>query len=360
MRLLLSCLLLLMSPSLLAAPEGPDLVLESGPAQAWIEVLPDRLDLNFDLFVHNRGEQALVLREIEMRAFDAQGRQLLVRRLDGNGVRPSLHTVPERNIAAGQAITVFNPFPSFAPELLPARLQFTVTAAAEGDDAAPRVATLEVHPRLRTQRARLRLPLGGRVLNWDGHDAQAHHRRFDYRFAPLAAMGFASNFMRYGYDFVQVDEAGAMHSGDGSRNQDWPVFGAPVLAAGDGRVVAASDVAADDRRFDESLVATRPMVLFGNHVVIDHGHGEFSLYAHLQQASATVRAGDRVRAGQPIARVGASGSALFPHLHFELRDGVDTRAEGLPSCFADLQLWPQQTVHACATPDSGRIAISAR
>ncbi|PTL82866.1 hypothetical protein DAT35_18020 [Vitiosangium sp. GDMCC 1.1324] len=41
------------------------------------------------------------------------------------------------------------------------------------------------------------------------------------------------------------------------------------------------------------------MELAGNVVVIDHGGGEYSLLAHMQQGSVTVKAGDKVRAGQP-------------------------------------------------------------
>ncbi|MGH8237369.1 MAG: peptidoglycan DD-metalloendopeptidase family protein, partial [Steroidobacteraceae bacterium] len=54
------------------------------------------------------------------------------------------------------------------------------------------------------------------------------------------------------------------------------------------------------------------MVLFGNYVVIDHGNGEFSHLGHLKPGSVQVAAGDKVRAGQPIAQVGTSGSSLFP------------------------------------------------
>lgn len=51
-------------------------------------------------------------------------------------------------------------------------------------------------------------------------------------------------------------------------------------------------------------------------VLLDHGAGYQSLYAHLQQVN--VRPGDRVMAGTAIAAVGSSGKATGPHLHFEL------------------------------------------
>lgn len=60
---------------------------------------------------------------------------------------------------------------------------------------------------------------------------------------------------------------------------------------------------------------------YGNYVVIDHGNGVVTLYAHHKLN--LVRDGDIVRRGQKIAEVGRSGNATGPHLHFELKvDGT--------------------------------------
>ncbi len=56
---------------------------------------------------------------------------------------------------------------------------------------------------------------------------------------------------------------------------------------------------------------------YGEAVEIDHGNGLTTLYAHA--AELLVREGDRVTQGQLIARVGHSGRATGPHLHFEVR-----------------------------------------
>lgn len=56
---------------------------------------------------------------------------------------------------------------------------------------------------------------------------------------------------------------------------------------------------------------------YGNLVVVAHRAGMTSWYAHL--ASVAVRPGECVVAGTPIGRVGATGNATGPHLHFELR-----------------------------------------
>ena len=55
---------------------------------------------------------------------------------------------------------------------------------------------------------------------------------------------------------------------------------------------------------------------FGNLVVVDHGHGVNSLYAHLSERMVDV--GDTVERGQVIARSGATGRVTGPHLHFSL------------------------------------------
>lgn len=56
---------------------------------------------------------------------------------------------------------------------------------------------------------------------------------------------------------------------------------------------------------------------YGQAVEIDHGAGITTLYAHASEL--LVAEGETVRKGQPIARVGETGRATGPHLHFELR-----------------------------------------
>jgi septal ring factor EnvC (AmiA/AmiB activator) len=58
---------------------------------------------------------------------------------------------------------------------------------------------------------------------------------------------------------------------------------------------------------------------FGNLVIIDHGNNYMSVYGYNQSVSGSV--GDNVRAGQTIARVGATGGQVDPALYFEIRNG---------------------------------------
>jgi murein DD-endopeptidase MepM/ murein hydrolase activator NlpD len=78
--------------------------------------------------------------------------------------------------------------------------------------------------------------------------------------------------------------------------------GDPVYASHDGRVVIANNHSLNSR--------------YGNTILLDHGHGYQTLYAHLDSFS--VQPGTRVHAGQQIGAVGSSGFVTGPHLHFEL------------------------------------------
>ena len=91
------------------------------------------------------------------------------------------------------------------------------------------------------------------------------------------------------------------HSG-----QDFAVpSGTTVVAAHGGTVVKAGGNGAGDGP------------AYGNAIVIKHGNGTYSQYAHLSQVD--VRAGQIVKTGQRIALSGNTGNSTGPHLHFEIR-----------------------------------------
>lgn len=55
---------------------------------------------------------------------------------------------------------------------------------------------------------------------------------------------------------------------------------------------------------------------YGNYIIIQHNDGSRAGYWHLQYNSILPNIGDTVQQGQPIAKSGKTGYALFPHLHF--------------------------------------------
>ena len=58
---------------------------------------------------------------------------------------------------------------------------------------------------------------------------------------------------------------------------------------------------------------------YGNYVIIDHGNGVETLYAHMLDNSLMVNPGDKVTKGQAVGRVGNTGYSFGAHLHFEVR-----------------------------------------
>ena len=306
------------------------------PQQIYLERSETGQHLNFDFVLENTTGEKLQIGSIEVSVFDSEGKLSLRKFVDGNGTSPSIGAVPNRDLESKKPILVFNPFHTFALNIELAKLRYEFSF--ESADGKKQYKTQAfVAPVYYATKTNLILPLKGRQIIYDGHDFYAHHRRFDYMIPPLRQLGFNSNFMRYSYDFCPVNEAGEMSEGDAKNNEAWFGFAAPVFATGGGRIVAASDGMPDNRSFDESLLPTKPMTLFGNYIVIDHLNGEYSVFGHLKQGSLRVKIGETIKQGQQIAQVGASGSANIPHLHYELQNGVDTKAEGLPSYFRNFR-----------------------
>lgn len=103
---------------------------------------------------------------------------------------------------------------------------------------------------------------------------------------------------RFGSQRIYRGEPGSYHSGiDISTGTS----GTPYVAPADGVVVLAAD--------DFSLE--------GKLLIIDHGQGLNSAFLHSSQL--LVKEGDRVKQGQVIGKIGASGRATGPHLHWSLK-----------------------------------------
>lgn len=327
---------------------------EIRPARPWVEQTAYGPALNFDILLTNDTAGPLEISGLEVTFVGADGREVITRRLDGNGSAPSIRTVPDRSIEPGARRLVFNPFEHAPPGSDVGAVH--VHVILDGDDDSSRTVDMEA-PVRRASDAELLSPVAGAVLVWDGHDHLSHHRRWDYALPFLQGLGFDSNAMRYSYDFVPVGPDGQTHAGDGDRNEDWVGFGQAVRAPGPGVVVQVRDDRPDDRSFDPTELADDINLVFGNVVVIDHGDGTFSMLGHIRQGSATVSPGDRVVAGQTVAAIGASGSSLFPHLHYQRVDAADMRGEGVPSRFRDLTL-SDGRVPAFGHVDSGDLFVA--
>ena len=143
---------------------------------------------------------------------------------------------------------------------------------------------------------------------------------------------------RFAIDYVELSDDFRLFTGDPTKLESYPYFGATVHAVGDGKVVSV----VDDQ--PEQVPTKSPTGLpldqyTGNHVVQDLGDGNYALYAHLKPGSVTVKAGDALKSGQSIAALGNSGNTSAPHLHFHVIDGPDPlAANGLPFTLSSFRL----------------------
>ena len=119
-------------------------------------------------------------------------------------------------------------------------------------------------------------------LIWPTRGAYNLSSRYGYRNPRISGWSFHG-----GVDIV--------HAGGGST-------GIPVVAAASGTVIAAVSGYSG----------------YGHTVLIDHGNGLQTRYAHMYPGSITVRVGQRVYQGQQIGRIGSTGNVTGPHLHFEV------------------------------------------
>jgi hypothetical protein len=185
------------------------------------------------------------------------------------------------------------------------------------DQETPQPPAPSEHLEHRT-RANLRLPFDGEFfVVWGGRTVEQNYHATHPN-------------QRFAYDLL-VARDGSTHTGDGARNEQYHCFGQPILAPADGRVILAVDGIADNVPGQMNA----PQVA-GNHVILDHGTGEYSVLAHLRNGSVAVRTGDRVARGQRLGECGNSGNSSEPHLHYQLQDGPEMGpSAGLPAQFAD-------------------------
>ncbi len=118
-------------------------------------------------------------------------------------------------------------------------------------------------------------------FTWPTRGAYAISSRYGYRNPSISGWGFHGglDIIRYG---------GSM--------------GIPVVASQSGTVVSVQ----------------RSWSGYGHMVLINHGGGISTRYAHMQAGSITVRVGQYVYRGQQIGRIGSTGNSTGPHLHFEV------------------------------------------
>ena len=125
------------------------------------------------------------------------------------------------------------------------------------------------------------------------------------RIAPLPAGGGSAVFIGY---YMRPIIGGVRTQGvHGHNGVDLAApIGTPIKASADGTVIVSKEGGWNGG--------------YGNYVVIQHGNGTQTLYAHTYQN--LVKVGAQVTQGQNIALLGNTGKSTGPHVHFEIRNGI--------------------------------------
>lgn len=160
---------------------------------------------------------------------------------------------------------------------------------------------------------------------------QSHHRTWWIPYRGKAILP-----QRYAIDWIQLGPENRPFHDDPRENKNYYGYGAEVLAIADARVVSTREDRRDNVPFTTDKASVQPDDAVGNYVVLDIGKGYFAVCAHLQPGSIRVKTGQHLRAGHVLGKLGNSGSADFPHLHFHLLDANSPiLADGAPYVLSD-------------------------
>jgi len=219
------------------------------------------------------------------------------------------------------------------PRTLKHRLVFAAGAPGAGMEGVTAESTLEDFPVLVSQDAApvIGSPFDGGVwVAGDGPANDSSHRR-----SISAIDGQIHIAQRFAADWVKVGSNGDSHHDGTTRNENWWGYGEPILAVADGEVTRVLDgIPENTPRVLPKQVTLDNIV--GNYVILRIAPNRYVTYAHLQTGSIKVAVHDHVARGTVIARLGNTGQATAPHLHFQVTDGNSVlQSEGVPFIFSN-------------------------
>lgn len=338
---------LLLPPAVLAQSLMRDEIFSSIAVRPISEPNPvrgadDRVHLAYELLVVNPSSLFVSLDKVE--AVGGGGRSLWTLEGDRLSAMMTSYGGTGRLMSPGSSAVVFMDVAFDDGETLPASVMARVTATRQKADAdgkpvplprdSPVPATFTFaggNTRLGKAAVTLEPPLEG--AGWVAVngccDSITSHRG-----AVMAINGQLRVPERFAIDWVRLDEAGRLFTGDVSDLANYAYYGTPIHAAADGVVVNLYDDA-DEQVPGADAKGITTENIGGNMLVIDIGGGAFAFYAHMRRGSLEVKLGDQVKAGQVIGLLGNTGNSTAPHLHFHVMDGPSPlNANGLPYVFA--------------------------
>ena len=235
-------------------------------------------------------------------------------------------------IGTGRSRTFFfwlslppGPPPAFLRHQLVFRTGNGETARADNVDATIlRAPAIRIGPPLR----------GGRWLAVEG---PGNHRSHHWG-GSVAIDGKLTIPQRFAIDWFGLDEGnhsvrGAHDALASTVDADWVGYGHEVLAVADGVVVDARDGIPNGKPMapQETPDDLTARTLYGNFVVLKIAPDTYVHYAHLQSGSLAVKVGQKMKRGAVLGRLGQTGAAGAPHLHFHVSDRPTfEQSEGLP------------------------------
>ena len=337
--LMIAAVFALASPASSAEPDRSTAIIVSPIHEAQVVAGDDGMDhVEYELLVVNVLSEPVTLSSVTV--LDPAGKELL--RIDGGALGAASQTLfaktPSPVIPPSAAVSVDVDLilpPDTAPERVTHRIAYTLKADSE---LALMVGGLEVNaPEVTINRQPamvIKPPLKGK--GWLATSACCKpniHR--DLRIAIDGVRIETAETFAIDWAKVKNDR---LFGGDGKRVEQYYGFGEDVLAVADGTVVYIHDGMIDETP-SVLMVPKSKSDYGGNNVILELAPNVFAWYAHLRQGSLTMKVGDAVKAGAPIAKLGNTGPSEGPHLHFGLLNKPDPIAgRSLPFVFDSFTL----------------------
>lgn len=118
----------------------------------------------------------------------------------------------------------------------------------------------------------------------------------------------------HAWDFMVAQKDDKTYRNQGDLAEDYFCYGMAILAPADGYIEELADDIPDNLIGEVDINNN-----WGNTIVIRHNENLYTKLSHLQPGSINVQRGDKVIAGQPLAKCGNSGRSPYPHLHFQVQ-----------------------------------------
>lgn len=281
-----------------------------------------RNHLEYDLLVVNAFGEPVTLTDVVVLGTDGK-RLLTVTGRSLAAATQSLYThVASPVVAASAAVVVEVDLPLSSGVPVPARvsnrIDYKLPASPDAvivDDTSVQGPTVDVD---RTHAVRIESPLAGK--GWLATSACCSPNVHRDLLLSEGGLRLATS-ETFAVDWA-LAKGDRIYEGNGSTNEQFYGFGAPVLAVADGTVVAAQDGIAESVPFSSSAPETKEG-FGGNSIMLKIDDGVYAFYGHLQTGSLTVRVGEKVKAGQVLGKLGNTGPSQGPHLHFGLLESPD-------------------------------------